>query len=90
MNETRLFSLRKTFSVTFAYVGILTGAGLASGQEIIQYFISFGLPGYIGVVATAILFMLFGRWIIALGSYYRADNHMDVLSEVSLLHMLEF
>lgn len=83
MNETRLFSLRKTFSVTFAYVGILTGAGLASGQEIIQYFISFGLPGYIGVVATAILFMLFGRWIIALGSYYRADNHMDVLSEVS-------
>ena len=31
---------KKTISIMLAYVGVLTGAGLASGQEIMQYFIS--------------------------------------------------
>lgn len=83
METGELFSIRKTFNVAFAYVGILTGAGLASGREVMQYFVSFGFPGYIGVIVTALLFMIFGKWIISLGSFYRAENHMDVLSEIS-------
>ena len=54
------------FSVAFAYVGILTGAGLATGREMLQYFVSFGAPGVLGLVAITILHMLFAKWILAL------------------------
>ena len=49
---------KKTISIMLAYVGVLTGAGLASGQELMQYFISFGLAGLFGLVAIGILHIL--------------------------------
>lgn len=79
----KLFSMKKTVFVAFAYVGILTGAGLASGRELIQYFISFGISGLIGVIIIAALYMIFGNMILSLGSYYRAQNHSDVLEKVT-------
>ena len=38
---------KKYVSVAFAYVGVIVGAGLASGQDLLQYFLSFGAPGLI-------------------------------------------
>ena len=83
MEKEQLVSRKKILSVAFAYVGILTGAGLASGRELVQYFISFGRAGMAGVVIIAVLYMLFGKMILSLGSYYRAQNHSDVLEQVS-------
>lgn len=71
------------FSVAFAYVGILTGAGLATGREILQYFVSFGAPGVLGLVAITILHMLFAKWILALGSYYQTGHHMEALRAIA-------
>lgn len=83
MEKEKLFSTKKILSIAFAYVGILTGAGLASGRELVQYFISFGMAGIVGVAVIAVLYMLFGKMILSLGSYYRAQNHSDVLEQVS-------
>ena len=83
MEKEQFVSRKKMLSVAFAYVGILTGAGLASGRELVQYFISFGRAGMAGVVIIAVLYMLFGKMILSLGSYYRAQNHSDVLEQVS-------
>lgn len=81
--KQKLFSVKKTVFIAFAYVGILTGAGLASGRELVQYFISFGVSGLIGVIIIAALYMIFGNIILSLGSYYRAQNHSDVLVQVT-------
>ena len=40
---------KKYLSVAFAYVGVIVGAGLASGQDLLQYFLSFGATGLIGI-----------------------------------------
>lgn len=93
VKKDRLFSVKKTISIAFAYVGILTGAGLASGRELVQYFISFGIAGIAGVVIIAGLYMVFGKMILSLGSYYRAQNHSDVLRQVShpvISHILDY
>lgn len=74
---------KKTLSIMLAYVGVLTGAGLASGQELMQYFISFGIPGLVGIVFIGVLHVLVGGIILQLGSYYLAESHIDVLEEVS-------
>ena len=50
---------KKYVSVAFAYVGVIVGAGLASGQDLLQYFLSFGAPGLIGIAALGVLNIIF-------------------------------
>ena len=46
----------KTWSLAFTYVGCFLGAGFISGQELWQFFGSFGNWGYVGFVLAALLF----------------------------------
>lgn len=63
---------RKTLQVTLAFVGLLVGAGFATGQEVVQYFISFGTWGIAGAVVSGILMIAAGAVIIQIGSYFLA------------------
>ena len=81
---------KKAISIMLAYVGVLTGAGLASGQEIMQYFVSFGIPGLFGLGAIGIMHILVGGIILQLGSHYLADSHIDVIEEVSNKYVGKF
>ena len=58
---------KKYVSVAFAYVGVIVGAGLASGQDLLQYFLSFGAPGLIGIAALGVLNIIFGVVALQLG-----------------------
>lgn len=42
------------------YTGIVLGAGFASGQEIIRFFINYGSVGYWGLISAGIIFALSG------------------------------
>lgn len=35
--------MKKSFQIGSAFVGLIIGAGFASGQEVMQYFTSFGI-----------------------------------------------
>ena len=74
---------KRIWSIALAYVGVMIGAGVSSGQDLLQYFVSFGAWGLIGVMVLGILHVGFGRLMIALGSYYRSDDHSVVLAEIS-------
>ena len=56
---------KKYLSVAFAYVGVIIGAGLASGQDLLQYFLSFGAKGLIGIAVLGVLNVVFG--VVAVG-----------------------
>lgn len=77
------FNHQKIIIIALAYVGVITGAGLSSGQEIFQYFASFGKMGMIGVVILGVLHAIFGGIILALGSFYRANEHSQVLDNIA-------
>ena len=74
---------KRIWSIALAYVGVMIGAGVSSGQDLLQYFVSFGVWGLLGVIALGILHIGFGRLMIVLGSYYRSDDHSVVLAEIS-------
>lgn len=74
---------RKTLQVTLAFVGLLVGAGFATGQEVVQYFISFGTWGIAGAVVSGILMIAAGAVIIQIGSYFLAEEHRAVFHSVS-------
>lgn len=74
---------KKSISIALAYVGVIVGAGFASGREIVQYFVSFGLDGIWGLALAALIFIGTGNMILGFGSYYLADSHSDVLDELT-------
>ena len=76
-------SVKKTLQVALAFIGLMVGAGFATGQEVIQYFVSFGLWGLAGAVVAGILMITAGAVIINIGSYFLADEHLRVFRSVS-------
>ena len=74
---------KKIFRIVMAFIGIFTGAGFASGQEIMQYFTSFGLWGIAGSVVATVLFGFVGMVILDLGNRYKATTHTDVFDHIT-------
>lgn len=55
-----------SISLCFTFAGCFLGAGYVSGQELLQFFSSFGKPGYIGLLLAVILQVVFGILLIRL------------------------
>lgn len=74
---------KKIFRIVMAFIGVFTGAGFASGQEIMQYFTSFGLWGIAGSVVATVIFSFVGMVMLELGSHYNASTHIDVFNNIT-------
>lgn len=66
-----------------AFIGIIVGAGLASGQEILQYFTSFGHLGTLAAILCTALFTYMGMVLTRLGSRMQTVSHKDVIYKIS-------
>lgn len=73
----------KYLSIAMAYVGVVIGAGLSSGQDILQYFLSYGISGIIGVLGLSLMHIIFGKIIITIGCYFQSSNHQEVLEKIA-------
>lgn len=73
----------KTMKIGLALVGLLVGAGFATGKEVTQYFVSFGTMGVWGVIIAAITTA--GAAIVAMtaGSFFLAEEHSTVFNRIS-------
>lgn len=68
-----------TLKVAGAYIGTVVGAGFATGQEVLQFFARFGANGLLGIIFNALLFILFGYIIMALGKELNAQSHLEII-----------
>ena len=66
-----------------AFIGVVVGAGFASGQEAMQFFVAFGKWGLWGIALAAGLMMITGVSILQLGSYFQAEEHTAVYDKVA-------
>lgn len=62
-----------------AYIGVVVGAGFASGQEIWQFFGVFGAWGYVGMALSSVLFACFGWRLLQWGAGHRCQGTPSVL-----------
>lgn len=72
----------RQFKIAMAFTGIIIGAGFASGQEMLQYFTSFGIWGIVGTIVSIFIFGFFGFVIVDMGHFFKAYSHRDVLKHV--------
>lgn len=68
--------------VAAAYAGTVIGAGFASGQELLQFFVSFGPIGLLSMLLTGLLFAFLGSRILELGYQLRATSYHHLLHYV--------
>ena len=70
---------KEVSKIGFAYVGIVVGAGFSTGQEVMQFFTSYGLWSYIGVILSGLILGFIGRQVAKIGSAFDAQNHESTL-----------
>lgn len=83
IRETMVNGMKRVLTIASAFIGIIVGAGFASGQEILQYFTSFGLMGAFAAALSTVLFAYLGMMLVSLGSRMKAQSHKKVIYEIS-------
>lgn len=74
--------MKKSIQIAGAYIGVLVGAGFASGQEILQFFTSFGWLGVLGTLLATVLFAFLGMNLTQLGSRLQTTSHKEVIYHI--------
>ncbi|MHC8515344.1 YkvI family membrane protein [Sporosarcina sp. ITBMC105] len=75
--------MKKVLKMGSAFIGIIVGAGFASGQEILQYFTSFGFMGIAAAIISTALFAYIGMILTRLGSRMQTKSHKEVIYKIS-------
>lgn len=74
--------MKRSLRIGGAFVGLIVGAGFASGQEILQYFTSFGTMGLIGGIVATLVFAFLGMTLAQLGSDLQTKSHKGVIYHI--------
>jgi len=69
----------KSVKVAATYIGTVVGAGFATGQEVLQFFVRFGIWGMAGLLVASFLFVYFGYVIMDLGRQLQARSHLKII-----------
>jgi len=75
--------LKIRLMLVMGYLGAVVGAGFASGQEIVQFFVNYGSYGLPGALSATILFALMGGLLLYLAHCYRVSNYQDLLTKIA-------
>ncbi|MCK6094871.1 hypothetical protein KZX06_01960 [Micrococcus sp. EYE_162] len=73
----------RSAKIALAFVGLVVGAGFATGAEVIQYFVGFGEIGIWGAILAGVLVAVGGAVILQLGSAFLANEHKAVFRSVT-------
>ena len=74
---------KRATTIAMAFVGLTVGAGFASGQEMMQYFVAFGTNGLWGVVLASVVMIASGLAVLSIASYLQADEHSEVFDVIT-------
>lgn len=71
--------IKERLLIIFAYIGAVVGAGFASGQEIVQFFVVYGLYGFKGIILASILFSLLGGLLLYVAHQEKVSTYQEFL-----------
>lgn len=78
------------FQVAVVFIGTIVGAGLASGKEITEFFTSFGLKSFFGIIVCGIFYIVIGYIISKISIHYRLNSYSDLINVISPSYLGKF
>lgn len=76
-------AINTIFQIAAVFIGTIVGAGLASGQEITQFFTIFGYKSFLGLVVCMLMYICISCIIIDLSIKYRLNSYKELITLVS-------
>ncbi|HHZ16423.1 MAG TPA: hypothetical protein PLJ33_05055 [Peptococcaceae bacterium] len=77
--EKNAVGMTTVWQVAFTYFGAIVGAGFASGQEILRFFVVFGKNGLLGALASGVFFGWLGRLVLDMAAREKMNGYNDLL-----------
>ncbi len=74
--------MKNIFAVAAAYAAALIGAGFASGQETVAFFVKYGKSGFFGIILSAAVFGFFAAVVLSGCVASRTDSYGEYLSRL--------
>lgn len=72
-------SIKYRMMIIMGYLGAVIGAGFASGQEIVQFFVKYGDIGIYGTIWATVMFAACGARLLYLVHAQKASSHQAIL-----------
>ncbi len=72
-------SVRNILSVSFGYVAAIIGAGFASGQEILSFFVKYGRCSIVGIIIACAVFSAFAYVVLSTCIDKKIHKYTDFL-----------
>lgn len=72
-------STRAIFKIAFTFAGTLIGAGFASGQELLQFFITYGSFGFAGILFAGLLFAWLSYRLLSLSYRFQFRSYTELI-----------
>ena len=71
------------FQVAAVFIGTIVGAGLASGQEITQFFSTYGYRSFWGILICGLIYIAISSIIISISVKYKLSSYTELINLVS-------
>lgn len=75
-------TLKLSFQIAAVFVGTIVGAGLASGQEIKQFFTVYGYKSFFGILLCCCLYIILTNMIINISIQYNLKSYSGLIDLV--------
>lgn len=76
--DSKTVDMKQVITFAGAFIAFLIGSGFATGQEILQYFSSYGFMGITGALVVFVLFLYVGVSFITVGYEHKYQKGSDI------------
>lgn len=71
--------MRDIFKIAGIYTAIILGAGFASGQEILTFFVRYGQKGFLGILLSGIIFSFVGYIVLEIAYIKKINSSAEFM-----------
>lgn len=71
--------IKLAFQIAAVFIGTIVGAGLASGQEIRQFFTEYGYKSFLGILLCAFIYIAIGYMMSAISLKYNLKSYNEII-----------
>ncbi|WP_164949476.1 transporter [Clostridium tagluense] len=76
-------NINSIFQTAAVFIGTIVGAGLASGQEITQFFSTYGYVSFWGILICGLIYIVISSIIVSISLKYKLSSYTELITIVS-------
>ena len=73
----------KIFQVAVVFIGTIVGAGLASGKEITEFFTSFGIQSFVGIILCGLFYIFMVTMLSKISLKHKLNSYSELINIIS-------